>query len=82
MPRPRSSPADFDEIVAFSGVERFLDTPVKRYSSGMYLRLAFAVAAHIERRRSCSSTRCSQSATPSSSGKLPGHDGDDRQFGP
>jgi len=40
--------ARFDEIVAFSGVERFLDTPVKRYSSGMYLRLAFAVAAHLE----------------------------------
>jgi lipopolysaccharide transport system ATP-binding protein len=38
----------FDEIVAFSGVERFLDTPVKRYSSGMYMRLAFAVAAHLE----------------------------------
>jgi ABC-2 type transport system ATP-binding protein/lipopolysaccharide transport system ATP-binding protein len=38
----------FDEIVAFSGVERFLDTPLKRYSSGMYLRLAFAVAAHLE----------------------------------
>lgn len=38
----------FDEIVAFSGVERFLDTPVKRYSSGMYVRLAFAVAAHLE----------------------------------
>ena len=38
----------FDEIVAFSGVERFLDTPVKRYSSGMYLRLAFAVAAHLD----------------------------------
>jgi ABC-type polysaccharide/polyol phosphate transport system ATPase subunit len=38
----------FDEIVAFAGVERFIDTPVKRYSSGMYLRLAFAVAAHIE----------------------------------
>ena len=37
-----------DEIVEFSGVERFLDTPVKRYSSGMYLRLAFAVAAHLE----------------------------------
>ncbi len=35
----------FDEIVAFAGVERFLDTPVKRYSSGMYVRLAFAVAA-------------------------------------
>lgn len=40
--------AKFDEIVAFSGVERFLDTPVKRYSSGMYVRLAFAVAAHLE----------------------------------
>ncbi len=38
----------FDEIVAFAEVERFLDTPVKRYSSGMYVRLAFAVAAHIE----------------------------------
>lgn len=38
----------FDEIVAFSEVERFLDTPVKRYSSGMYVRLAFAVAAHME----------------------------------
>jgi lipopolysaccharide transport system ATP-binding protein len=38
----------FDEIVEFSGVARFVDTPVKRYSSGMYLRLAFAVAAHLE----------------------------------
>jgi lipopolysaccharide transport system ATP-binding protein len=38
----------FDEIVAFSEVENFLDTPVKRYSSGMYVRLAFAVAAHLE----------------------------------
>jgi lipopolysaccharide transport system ATP-binding protein len=38
----------FDEIVAFSEVEKFIDTPVKRYSSGMYLRLAFAVAAHME----------------------------------
>ncbi|HEY4712528.1 MAG TPA: ABC transporter ATP-binding protein [Dehalococcoidia bacterium] len=38
----------FDEIVEFSGVEKFLDTPVKRYSSGMYVRLAFAIAAHIE----------------------------------
>lgn len=38
----------FDEIVAFSGVEKFLDTPVKRYSSGMYVRLAFSVAAHLE----------------------------------
>ena len=38
----------FDEIVAFSGVEKFLDTPVKRYSSGMRVRLAFAVAAHLE----------------------------------
>ncbi len=40
--------ARFDEIVAFAEVERFLDTPVKRYSSGMYVRLAFAVAAHLE----------------------------------
>lgn len=38
----------FDEIVAFSGVERYIDTPVKRYSSGMFVRLAFAVAAHLE----------------------------------
>jgi len=38
----------FDEIVEFAGVEKFLDTPVKRYSSGMYVRLAFAVAAHLE----------------------------------
>jgi lipopolysaccharide transport system ATP-binding protein len=38
----------FDEIVAFAGLEKFLDTPVKRYSSGMYVRLAFAVAAHLE----------------------------------
>ena len=38
----------FDEIVAFAEVEQFLDTPVKRYSSGMYVRLAFAVAAHLE----------------------------------
>jgi len=38
----------FDEIVAFSEIDKFLDTPVKRYSSGMYVRLAFAVAAHLE----------------------------------
>jgi lipopolysaccharide transport system ATP-binding protein len=38
----------FDEIVAFADVEKFLDTPVKRYSSGMYVRLAFAVTAHLE----------------------------------
>src|SRR5262245_52345252 len=38
----------FDEIVAFADIERFLDTPVKRYSSGMYVRLAFAVAAHLD----------------------------------
>lgn len=38
----------FDEIVAFSGVEQYIDTPVKRYSSGMYVRLAFSVAAHLE----------------------------------
>jgi lipopolysaccharide transport system ATP-binding protein len=40
--------AKYDEIVEFAGVERFLETPVKRYSSGMYVRLAFAVAAHLE----------------------------------
>jgi lipopolysaccharide transport system ATP-binding protein len=38
----------FDEIVAFAGVDKFIDTPIKRYSSGMYVRLAFAVAAHLE----------------------------------
>lgn len=38
----------FDEIVSFSGIEQFIDTPVKRYSSGMYVRLAFSVAAHLE----------------------------------
>jgi lipopolysaccharide transport system ATP-binding protein len=46
--RRREIAARFDEIVAFAEVERFLDTPVKRYSSGMYVRLAFAVAAHLE----------------------------------
>lgn len=40
--------AKFDEIVAFAGIDRFIDTPVKRYSSGMYVRLAFAVAAHLD----------------------------------
>lgn len=44
----REIKAKFDEIVAFSEIEKFLDTPVKRYSSGMYVRLAFAVAAHLE----------------------------------
>src|SRR5262249_25826270 len=39
---------NFEHIVAFSEIERFLDTPVKRYSSGMYVRLAFAIAAHLE----------------------------------
>src|SRR5258705_139975 len=38
----------FDEFVAFAEIEEFIDTPVKRYSSGMYVRLAFAVAAHLE----------------------------------
>lgn len=46
--RKREIRGHFDEIVEFSGVERFLDTQVKRYSSGMYIRLAFAVAAHLE----------------------------------
>jgi ABC-type polysaccharide/polyol phosphate transport system ATPase subunit len=46
--RRRDIAARLDEIVAFAGVERFLDTPLKHYSSGMYLRLAFAVAAHVE----------------------------------
>jgi len=46
--RRREIASKFDDIVEFSGVERFLDTPVKRYSSGMYVRLAFAVAAHLE----------------------------------
>lgn len=44
----REIKSKFDEIIAFSGVEQFVDTPVKRYSSGMYVRLAFAVAAHLE----------------------------------
>jgi lipopolysaccharide transport system ATP-binding protein len=43
----REIEAAFDAIVEFAGVEQFLDTPVKRYSSGMYVRLAFAVAAHL-----------------------------------
>ncbi len=46
--RKREIDRKFDEIVAFSGVERFLDTPIKRYSSGMKVRLAFSVAAHLE----------------------------------
>lgn len=46
--RRRTITERFDEIVDFSGVEKFLDTPVKRYSSGMYVRLAFAVAAHLD----------------------------------
>src|SRR5205807_4769614 len=46
--RRREIEAQFDEIVAFSGIEQFIDTPVKRYSSGMYVRLAFAVAAHLQ----------------------------------
>ncbi|HEV8438084.1 MAG TPA: ABC transporter ATP-binding protein [Methylomirabilota bacterium] len=46
--RKREIDRKFDEIVAFAEVERFIDTPVKRYSSGMYVRLAFAVAAHVD----------------------------------
>jgi lipopolysaccharide transport system ATP-binding protein len=46
--RARDVRRKFDDIVSFAEVERFLDTPVKRYSSGMYMRLAFAVAAHLE----------------------------------
>ena len=46
--RKKEIESKFDEIVDFSGVERYIDTPVKRYSSGMYVRLAFAVAAHLE----------------------------------
>src|SRR4030042_1751527 len=46
--RKREIANKFDEIVAFAEVEKFIDTPVKRYSSGMYVRLAFAVAAHLE----------------------------------
>ena len=48
MTQGARSAAKFDEIVAFSECETFIDTPVKRYSSGMYVRLAFAVAAHLE----------------------------------
>jgi ABC-2 type transport system ATP-binding protein/lipopolysaccharide transport system ATP-binding protein len=46
--RSREIDRRFDEIISFAGVERFLDTPIKRYSSGMQLRLAFAVAAHVD----------------------------------
>lgn len=46
--KKREIDSRFNEIVAYSGVERFLDTPVKRYSSGMYVRLAFSVAAHLD----------------------------------
>lgn len=46
--RKKEVEAKFDEIVAFSEIEKFIDTPVKHYSSGMYVRLAFAVAAHLE----------------------------------
>ena len=46
--KQREITAKFDEIVAFSGVEKFIDTPVKRYSSGMYVRLAFSVASHLD----------------------------------
>ena len=46
--KKREIDAKFDEIVAFSELEKFIDTPVKRYSSGMYVRLAFSVAAHLE----------------------------------
>ena len=46
--RKREIDRKFDEIVDFAEMEQFLDTPVKRYSSGMYVRLAFAVAAHLE----------------------------------
>lgn len=46
--KKREIDAKFDEIVAFSEIEKFIDTPVKRYSSGMYVRLAFSVAAHLE----------------------------------
>jgi lipopolysaccharide transport system ATP-binding protein len=46
--RKREIKRKFDEIVDFAGVERYIDTPVKRYSSGMYVRLAFAVAAHLD----------------------------------
>jgi len=46
--RRREIRANFDAIVDFAGIDRFIDTPVKRYSSGMYVRLAFAVAAHLE----------------------------------
>ena len=64
----------YDEIVAFAGVERFLDTPVKRYSSGMYLRLAFAVAAHLDARHT-SRRRSARSRGRQLSAEMPGEDG-------
>ena len=59
----------FDEIVAYPEVETFIDPPVKHFSSSMYLRLAFAVAAHLDP-RSCSSTKCWRWATPASSASV------------
>ena len=56
----------FDEIVEFSGVGEFIDMPVKRYSSGMYVRLAFAVTAHLDPDDLCFWTRCSRSAIEAS----------------
>ena len=67
----------FDEIVAFAEIEKFLDTPVKRYSSGMYVRLAFAVAAHLEP-EILMVDEVWRSATAVSE-EMPGQDGPDRQ---
>ena len=56
----------FDEIVSFAEIEKFLDTPVKRYSTGMYMRLAFAVAANLNP-KSCWWMKCWRWAMPRSS---------------